>query len=170
MVVYFARWKDGSFSLVEADNEDDAYELLDEFGDEPVELSVLNSCLIDFELTDRGAFRLRCFGELMNDEILGRGYPSLRGALGRAAEEEEYDPAPEDRALEGEYIPPAVAEAVSAERVRFAEFRPRASSTELGAEMQARMNISGRNADAIVSRESAKILEKVPEDKNKKPN
>jgi hypothetical protein len=37
MAVYFARWKDGSFSIAEADDEDEAYELLDEFGDEPAE-------------------------------------------------------------------------------------------------------------------------------------
>jgi hypothetical protein len=66
----FARWKDGSFRIVEADDEDEGYELLDEFADEPAELSALKSCLIDFELTDRGSFRLRDFGEVMRDEIL----------------------------------------------------------------------------------------------------
>jgi hypothetical protein len=75
MAVYFARWKDGSFSIVEADDEDDACELLDEFGDEPAELWPLKSCLIDFQLTDRGSFRLGHFGELMQDEILEWGYP-----------------------------------------------------------------------------------------------
>lgn len=62
MAVYFARWKDGSFSIVEADDENGAYELLDEFGDEPAELSPLKSCLINFELTDRGSYRVRDFG------------------------------------------------------------------------------------------------------------
>jgi hypothetical protein len=28
MAVYFAGWKEGSFSIVEADDEDEAYELL----------------------------------------------------------------------------------------------------------------------------------------------
>jgi hypothetical protein len=43
-----------------------------------VELSALKSCLIDFELTDRGSFRLGHFGEVMQDEILERGYPVLQ--------------------------------------------------------------------------------------------
>ena len=83
MPVYFARWKDGSFSIAEAEDEDEAYELLDEFGDEPAELSRLNSCLIDFELTERGHFRLGHFGELMQDEIFERGYPFCRVRLRR---------------------------------------------------------------------------------------
>jgi hypothetical protein len=170
MALYFARWKDGSFSLVEADNEDEAYELLDEFGDEPVALSELDSCLIDFELTDRGAFRLRGFGEVMDDEIFERGYPLLREALRRASEEDEYDPEQENARVEEGHIPPDVAKAVRSERDRFAEFRPAPASTELGTDMQARTNVSGRNADAIISREAAEILAKLPDDKDKQPN
>ena len=99
MPVYFARWKDGSFSIAEAEDEDEAYELLDEFGDEPAELSRLNSCLIDFELTERGHFRLGHFGELMQDEIFERGYPLLQSALTAAASLEyapEQDEVPEN--------------------------------------------------------------------------
>jgi hypothetical protein len=64
-------------SIVESDDEDEAYELLDESAT-PVELSALKSCLIDFELTDRGSFQLGHFGEVMQDEILERGYPVCR--------------------------------------------------------------------------------------------
>jgi hypothetical protein len=170
MAVYFARWKDGSFSLVEDHDKDGAYELLDAFGDEPVELSELNSCLIDFELTDRGSFQLRCFGEVMDDEILERGYPLLREALRRASEEEEYDPNQEEARAEEGHIPSDVAEAVKSERERFAKFRPAPASTELDKEMQARTNVSGRNADAIISRSTAEILAKLPDDKDKQPN
>jgi hypothetical protein len=122
MAVYFARWKDGSFSIVEADDEDEAYELLDEFGDEPVELSALKSCLIDFELTDRGSFRLGHFGEVMQDEILERGYPVLQTALSAAAER-EYDPEQDQVPADVSDVPPDVAQAVQAERERFAGFR-----------------------------------------------
>jgi hypothetical protein len=36
--------------------------------------------------------------------------------------------------------------------------------------MQARTNVSGRNADAIISRSTAEILAKLPDDKDKQPN
>ena len=62
MPVYFVRWKDGSFSLVEADDTDKAYELLDEFGNEPADRFPLGSCVMDFELTDRGSFQVRALG------------------------------------------------------------------------------------------------------------
>ncbi len=169
MAVYFARWKDGSFSIVEADDEDEAYELLDEFGDEPVELSALKSCLIDFELTDRGSFRLDHFGEVMQDEILERGYPVLQNAL-TAAAEHEYDPEQDQVPADVSDVPPDVAEAVQAERERFVGFRPASASTELGKDIQAHTNTSGRNVDAIIKRKAAKTLEKLPIDKKHKPN
>jgi hypothetical protein len=170
MAIYFARWKDGSFSLVEAFDEDEAYELLDEFGDEPAELSELNSCLIDFELTDRGSFRLRSFGEAMDEEILELGYPLLRGALQCTSDQEEYDPREEDTRADEGHIPPGIAEAVKSERERLAEFRPASAGTELGKDMQARTNISGRNADAVINRTAIEILEKLPDDDDKQPN
>ena len=169
MPVYFARWKDGSFSIVEADDEDEAYELLDEFGDEPAELLVLKSCLIDFELMDRGSFRLRDFGEVMRDEIRERGYPLLQAALMSAAAQ-EYDPEPDDVPENGTDVPPDVAKAVEAERERFAGFEPPSASTELGKDIQAHTNTSGRNVDAIIKRKAAKRLEKLPIDKKHKPN
>ena len=169
MAVYFARWKDGSFSIVEADDEDEAYELLDEFGDEPAELFALKSCLIDFELTDRGSFRLRDFGEVMRDEIRERGYPLLQAALMSAAGQ-EYDPEPDDVPENVADVPPDVAKAVDAERERFAGFRPASASTELGKDIQEHTNTSGRNADAAVRRKAAERLSRFPVDKRKKPN
>ena len=169
MAVYFARWKDGNFSIVEADDEDEAYELLDEFGDEPAELLALKSCLIDFELTDRGSFRLRDFGEVMRDEIRERGYPLLHAALMSAAAQ-EYDPEPDDVPGNGIDVPQDVAKAVEAERERFAGFQPASAMTELGKDIQAHTNTSGRNVDAIIKRKAAKRLDTLRIDKERKPN
>src|SRR5258707_1192396 len=63
MPAFCARWPDGSFSIVDADDETHALIQLDELGDEPAELWQLRSCLVDFELTDAGTFRIRQFGE-----------------------------------------------------------------------------------------------------------
>ena len=81
MPMYFARWPDGSFSVVHAHDEQDAYVQLDELGVEPAELRLMESCLIDFELTDSGTFRLCQFGDDTLDEILENGYPLLDAAL-----------------------------------------------------------------------------------------
>ena len=162
-MIYFARWKDGSFSLVDAEDEDEAFQLLDEFGDEPAELSALDSCLIDFELTDSGAFRLRAFGEVMKDEIMERGYPLLQLGLQRVASE-EYDP--ED--VTGD-VPKEVAAAVAAERERLASFQPAEASTELGKGISDHANISGRNIDAVIRRKAAARLANLAVDKHRKP-
>jgi hypothetical protein len=166
MAVYFARWKDGSFSLVEADDEDEACQLLDEFGDEPAELSALDSCLIDFELTDRGAFRLSAFGEVMKDEIMERGYPLLQQGL-RSQENDEndgYDP--EDATGD---VPAEVAAAIASERERLANFQPNEAVTELGKDISRHTNISGRNADAVIRRKAAVRLANLGVDKDRKP-
>jgi hypothetical protein len=167
MAVYFARWKDGSCSIVEAEDEDEASELLDELGDEPAELWPLKSCLIDFELTDRGSFRLGHLRELMEEEILERGYPLLRAALEDAASSQEYDPE-EEGVPDMSDVPPEVATAVHAERQRLAAFRGRSASTELGRDIQKHTNTSGRNVDAMIQRAATKRLESLPVDKRKK--
>src|SRR5437016_10022858 len=77
MLTFCARWPDGSFSIVGADDETDALIQLDELGDEPAELWPMDSCLLDFDLTDEGTFRLKQFGEQTGPEILERGYPVL---------------------------------------------------------------------------------------------
>ena len=81
MPAFCARWPDGSFSIVDAEDETDALVQLDEFGDEPAELWQMKSCLLDFEMTDRGTFRLAQFGELTEPEILTRAYPLLSKTL-----------------------------------------------------------------------------------------
>jgi hypothetical protein len=81
MPAFCARWPDGSFSIVDADDETHALIQLDELGDEPAQLWLMESCLLDFELTDNGSFRLRQFGEATGPEILRKAYPLLNKAL-----------------------------------------------------------------------------------------
>jgi hypothetical protein len=49
--------------------------------DEPAALWPIDSCLLDFDLTDEGTFRLKQFGEQTGPEILERGYPVLSKTL-----------------------------------------------------------------------------------------
>jgi len=81
MPAFCARWPDGSFSIVDADDKTDARVQLDEFGDEPAELWQMKSCLLDFEMTDHGTVRLAQFGELTEPEILTRAYPLVSKTL-----------------------------------------------------------------------------------------
>ncbi len=81
MPAFCARWPDGSFSIIDADDETDARIQLDELGDEPADLWAMESCLLDFELTDSGTFRLTQFGERTAPEILERAYPVLNKTL-----------------------------------------------------------------------------------------
>ena len=81
MPAFCARWPDGSFSIVDADDETHALIQLDELGDEPAQLWQLQLCLLDFELTDSGTFRIREFGEQTGSEIMERASPVLSKAL-----------------------------------------------------------------------------------------
>ena len=78
---FCARWPDGSFSIVDAEDETDALIQLDELGDEPAELWPIQSCLVDFELTDDGTFRLKQFGEQTAPEILRNATKAERRRL-----------------------------------------------------------------------------------------
>jgi hypothetical protein len=48
----------------------------------------MQSCLLDFELTDAGAFRLKQFGEQTGPEIMKNAYPILNKALAAETFEE----------------------------------------------------------------------------------
>lgn len=41
----------------------------------------MQSCMLDFDLTDDGTFRLKQFGEQTGPEILAKAYPVLKKAL-----------------------------------------------------------------------------------------
>jgi hypothetical protein len=48
MPAFCARWPDGSFSIVDAEDQTEALIQLDEIGDEPADLWQMQSCLLDF--------------------------------------------------------------------------------------------------------------------------
>lgn len=83
---------------------------------------------------------------------------------------QEYDPEQDEAAESTLDVPPEVAKAVQGERERFAGFRPGSATTELGKDIQAHTNTSGRNVDAIIKRKATKRLEHLPIDKKRKPN
>ena len=159
MAMYIARWPDGSFSIVQADDEGKAYELLDEFGDEPAEVSFLKNCTIDFELTDRGSFRLCQFGGLTLNEIQERGYPLLEKALDTARAADDYSPY-ESEIVNTDDVLKCVSDAVKAERIRLASLPATPASTKVGRQIQEQTNVSGRYADELVNRAAKQRLAK----------
>ena len=52
MPAFCARWPDGSFSIIDADDETDARIQLDELGDEPADLWAMESCLLGNQEAD----------------------------------------------------------------------------------------------------------------------
>jgi hypothetical protein len=134
MPAFCARWPDGSFSIVDADDETHALIQLDELGDEPAQLWQLQSCLVDFELTDNGTFRIKEFGEETGSEIMERAYPVLNKVL----EDEAFAVhAMEDQNEPREYGSEArevLRGAVDAERLR--DFQRTPATTEYGKNIQ----------------------------------
>ncbi|HUE22849.1 MAG TPA: hypothetical protein VMQ86_14280 [Bryobacteraceae bacterium] len=161
MPMYFARWPDGSFSVVHAVDEQDAYVQLDEFGAEPAELRLMESCLIDFELTDSGTFRLCQFGDDTLNEILENAYPLLDAALSSELLDEHG--VVDDAGAVGRYGDSAKAilsDAVRAERERFKSFEPVPASTEIGKTIQGQLGGSGHYVDALVEMVAEERLRK----------
>src|ERR1019366_4572306 len=132
MPVFCARWPDGSFSIVDADDETHARIQLEELGEEPAELWPMQSCLLDFDLNDEGTIRPKQFGEQTGPEILARAYPVLNKTLEGEAFTEHAN-AIEQQAEPQEYDSTAakvLRKAVQAERKRLASFRRTLAAVE----------------------------------------
>jgi hypothetical protein len=168
MPAFGGRWPDVGFSIVDADDEVHALILLDELGDEPAELWQMQSCLLDFDLTDDGTFRLSQFGEDSAPEIMGRAYPVLSEALkdqvlpDQPMEDrgEALNLEPESRAI--------VRKAVSEERSRLTNFRRADAATEIGKDIQGALGGSGVYIDAIVQQVAGQQLKRFKPAKNVK--
>src|SRR5262249_49747036 len=79
--LYLCRWPNGDFSLVKADSRKDAVVQLDEWaGAEPAWLVPVDTCMIDFRLSDRGQLEAE-FGEETEDFIWEKCYPELDEVL-----------------------------------------------------------------------------------------
>jgi hypothetical protein len=151
--LFFARWPDGSFSIVSALDEAEAYILLDEIADEPAgRIWEMKSCLLAFSLTAEGKFRLVEMGEETADEILKRGYPILRKALPRKL-------SAKDMIVESSE-PPDELEIESAKKVQKAtesewgrlsskSAKRTPAKTDAGKAIQKKMSCAGPFADAV---------------------
>jgi hypothetical protein len=170
MPAFCARWPDGSFSIVDADDETDALIQLDELGDEPAELWQMQSCLLDFELTEAGTFRISRFGAETGPEIMERAYPVLSKAL----EAETFtEHGMEDQSEPPTYGPEAaeiLRKAVAAERSRLRDSPRTAATTELGKGIQRELGASGAYVDAMVEQAASRRLKRYTPGKNFKPS
>jgi len=84
MPIFLCRWPNGDFSIVGAQDQDDAIIQLDEWANaEQAQLWPMETCMIDFRLNDSGEIELNepGFGEEAYSEIMDRCYPKLRGVL-----------------------------------------------------------------------------------------
>jgi hypothetical protein len=170
VLTFCARWPDGSFSIVGADDETDALIQLDELGDEPAALWRMDSCLLDFDLTDQGTFRLKQFGEQTGPEILERGYPVLKKTLESEAFTEHAIEGAADPQKYGSAATEILGKAVETERDRLKEFQRTAANTERGKELQRELGGSGAYVDAIVEQVTSKRLRRYEPGKKSKPN
>jgi hypothetical protein len=170
MPAFCARWPDGSFSIVDAEDEVHALILLDELGDEPAELWPMQSCLLDFELTDDGTFRIRQFGEETGPEIMDRAYP----VLGKVLQDETFaDHTMEDcgESLNcGAEAREALRKAVDIERNRLKEFQRTSAATEVGKGVQGAIGGSGAYIDALVQQVAGQRLKRFKPARNVKPS
>jgi hypothetical protein len=170
MPAFCARWPDGSFSLVEADDETHAMIQLDELGDEPADLWQLDSCLLDFELTEHGTFRIKQFGEQTGPEIMERAYPLLNEALARETFAEHPMEDPGEPLRYGPEETSMLRKAVQAERGRLREFERTVATTEQGKELQRELGGSRAYIDAVVEQVAAKRLRRYTPATNAKPS
>jgi hypothetical protein len=105
----------------------------------------MKSCLLDFEMTDHGTFRLAQFGELTEPEILTRAYPLL------------------SKTLEGEdFIEHAI--------VDVRDFQRTEATTERGKDIRRQIGGSGVYIDAIVNKASSRRLKRYKPGKDVKPS
>jgi hypothetical protein len=160
---FFARWLDGGFSIVAAVDESDAYVQLDEIADEPSEVWEMPLCLLDFELTDNGTFRLIEIGEETATEILKRSYPRLRKALAK-------EPIPQRALVDRPQIETLkkIRNAAKSEQNRLGSKSSKRipAKSAIGRAIQSKMSCSGPYADALAS---AALTDKIASDHLKRP-
>lgn len=164
--LYLCRWPNGEFSLVKADDRKDAVVQLDEWaGAEPAWLVPLDTCMVDFRLSDRGEIELADFGEETGEFVWETCYPELDEVLSS-----------EDvlKHLSGKRNREAankIRRAVEHERKRLRNARgaPTSAKTALGRDLQKCLGTVGPVADRYVEVVANEILRTQKGEKGK-PN
>jgi hypothetical protein len=153
--LYLCRWPNGEFSLVKADDRKDAVVQLDEWaGAEPAWLIPLDTCMIDFRVTDGGEIELAEFGEETADFIWDKCYPELERVLS-SDDVLEHLGGKRDREAANK-----IGRAVEHERKRLWHVQREGTpaKTALGRELQKRLGTVGPVADRYVEIAANEIL------------
>ncbi len=164
--LYLCRWPNGEFSFVKADDRKNALVQLDEWvGAEPAWLIPVETCMLDFKLTDGGEIELAEFGEETEEFIWEECYPELSEVLGSEDASKHLSKKRKEQAAE------RIRQAVEHERTRLwhAQIPGRPARTALGRELQKRLGTVGPVADSYVEVAGKEILKSKKGD-NGKPN
>jgi hypothetical protein len=130
----------------------------------------LQSCLLDFDLTDSGTFRLKEFGEETGSEIMERAYPVLNKMLGDEAFAVHAMEDPSESLKYGSEATDVLRGAVVAERERLSNFQRTPATTEHDKNIQRELGGSGAYIDAIVEQAASKRLKRYTPAKYVKPS
>jgi hypothetical protein len=153
--LYLCRWPNGDFSIVKAEDKQDAVVQLDEWaGAEPAWLVPLEICMVDFRLNNQGRIELASFGEETAEFIWEQCYPHLDEVL---SSEDVLRPLSGERKREAIR---KIRRAVEHERKRLwcvqGESTP--AKMALGRELQKRLGTVGPVADHYVELAAHEIL------------
>ena len=153
MAMFLCRWPNGEFSIVSAATKADAIELSDELGNaEYAKVMRMPECMFDFRLNDLGEIELAQIGENTEEFVMDKCYPELEKVLADAETDENKSYT--QTALE------QIRGAVEHERKRlFTNLpEPQQADTELGRELQRKMDLPSEVANRIVRRTAKEIL------------
>jgi hypothetical protein len=164
--LYLCRWPNGEFSLVKADDRQDAVVQLDEWaGAEPAWLVPVDTCMVDFRLNDRGEIELAEFGEETGEFIWEKCYHELDEVLSSEDVLKHLSGKPNRKAAN------KLRRAVEHEGKRLwnAQGVPTPAKTALGRDLQKRLGTVGPVADRYVEFVADQILRTKKGEKSK-PN
>jgi hypothetical protein len=126
--------------------------------------------LLDFELTERGTFRLSQFGEQTAPEIVKRAYPVLSKALEAETFVEHAIVDKTESVNYGSEAAEVLRKAAAAERKRLRDVPRTSATTELGKRLQREVGGSGAFIDAVVEQAASKRLRQHKTPKHVKPS
>ena len=139
MAMFLCRWSNGDFSIVDADDEDHAVELLDEFANaDSAKIIPMLDCMFDFRLNDRGEIELAQIGSDTENAVREACYPELERSIADMEDKDDGDCTPER--LE------RIRVAVEYERTRQKVASPEPADTEAGKDLQQDMDMARATA------------------------